>query len=144
MIQADVRHEAATIRGHMIVSLAGFAVDGLLLYTSTASGLSAPVARLISLFWAMQATFVLNGLYVFRRLHLGAWPRQWARHMASSGSGNLVNYLLFLGLIASRWPLVSDRYVALCIGAACAWTCNYTCARLWVFGRALRRAPSPP
>ena len=49
------RREALLIGGHVSVSLAGFALDALLLTTSLGSGLHAPVARLISLFWAKQA-----------------------------------------------------------------------------------------
>ena len=87
----STRREGAIVRGHVIVSLAGFAVDATLLHTSLGSGLSAPVSRLISLAWAMQATFVLNGLYVFKRLTVAGLPGQWARYMASNAVGNLLN-----------------------------------------------------
>jgi putative flippase GtrA len=135
MISSGVRREAAIIQGHIVVSLAGFAIDAALLTTSIGSGLSAPVARLISLFWAMQATFALNGLYVFRRLRLADWPGQWTRYMASNGLGNIANYAIFVALVAGGAPVVSERYVALSIGALVAWLMNYCSARLWVFRR---------
>ena len=139
--------EGATIRGHMLVSLAGFVLDAVLLHTSLASGLNAPTSRLISLFWAMQATFVLNGIYVFRRLTFTGLPRQWACYMASNGVGNVANYGVFVGLVASREPLVSQHYVALVIGGVLAWAINYCGARLWAFGPAIprpaRARPSP-
>jgi putative flippase GtrA len=129
------RREGLLIGGHMSVSLVGFGLDAILLTTSMGSGLHASIARLISLFWAMQATFVLNGLFVFRKLTLRGMPGQWARYMACNGAGNLVNYLIFVGLVASRWPLVSNHYAALCVAASIAWVINYSGARLWTFGR---------
>ena len=134
------RREGATIGGHMAVSLVGFGLDAVLLYTSMGSGLSAPVARLISLFWAMQATFVLNRWLVFRARDPLALPRQWLAYMGSNGLGNLVNYGCFVGLVATRAPLVSDRYVALCLAAFIAWCLNYCGARLVAF----RTPPAEP
>jgi|WetSurMetagenome_2_1015567.scaffolds.fasta_scaffold341396_2 putative flippase GtrA len=127
------RREGTLIRGHVAVSLIGLGVDAALLYTSMGSGLSAPVARLISLFWAMQVTFVLNRFLVFRHIALGTLPRQWACYMATNGIGNFASYLVFVGLVASRAPLVSERYVALCVGALLAWCANYGGARLVAF-----------
>ena len=124
----------------MSVSLIGFALDAILLTTSLGSGLHAPAARLISLFWAMQATFVLNGLFVFRDLTPRTLAVQWARYMACNGAGNLVNYLIFVGLVASRWPVVSNHYLALCAGAFVAWMINYCGARLWAFAKRPRSA----
>jgi putative flippase GtrA len=138
------RREGQLVRGHVAVSLAGFAVDAALLYTSLASGLSAPWARMISLFWAMQTTFVLNGLYVFRQLRPGDVPRQWVSYMACNGVGNLANYLIFVGLAASRAPVLSNHYVALGIGGFTAWALNYCGARLLAFrAPALERARAP-
>ena len=138
--------EGRLIGGHVSVSLVGFGLDALILTTSLGSGLHAAEARLISLFWAMQATFVLNGLFVFREMTLKGLPRQWARYMACNGLGNLANYLIFVGLVATRWPLISNHYSALCVGALAAWTINYSGARLWAFrrprlGGILRSAP---
>ena len=129
------RRESPLVRGHIAVSLAGFAIDAVLLWTSLGSGLSAPVARLISLAWAMQATFVLNGLFVFRSLRPADLPRQWLAYMGCNGVGNLANYGLFVALVASRLPIVSIHYVALCLSALSAWAINYCGARLIAFRR---------
>ena len=134
------RREGLLIRGHVAVSLMGFSLDAALLYTSLASGLQAPAARLISLFWAMQATFLLNGLLVFRRLRLAGLPRQWLGYMGSNGLGNLANYAVFVVLVASNVPVISQHYVALAIGGLIAWIINYSGARLIAF----RRTPRPP
>ena len=132
------RSEGLLIGGHVSVSLIGFVVDAVLLTTSLGSGLGAAPARLISLFWAMQATFVLNGLFVFRKLRLKGLPGQWARYMACNGVGNLVNYLIFLALVASRAPVISNHYAALCLAAFTAWAINYAGSRLWAFPRGPR------
>jgi putative flippase GtrA len=134
-LSSSRRREGLLIGGHVSVSLFGFIVDAIILTTSLGSGLHAAEARLISLFWAMQATFVLNGLFVFRKLTIKRLPRQWLRYMASNGVGNLVNYLGFVCLVATGWPLVSNHYVALCMAAFVAWTINYTSARFWTFNR---------
>ena len=136
------RRESLLVGGHISASLVGFLVDAVLLTTTTGSGVDPAGARLISLFWAMQATFVLNGLFVFRRLTLQSLPGQWARYMACNGVGNLVNYLVFVGLVATGLPVVSNHYAALCTGALIAWTINYSGARLWTFRR--QRTPSAP
>ena len=135
------RREGLLIGGHATVSMLGFALDAVLLTTSMASGLSAPVSRLISLFWAMQATFVLNGVFVFRQLTLKGLPAQWGRYMACNGAGNLINYLLFVWFVSLKAPLVSNHYVALCLAAFTAWTINYSGSRLWAFRRG-RSKPS--
>jgi putative flippase GtrA len=139
------RQEGQLVRGHIVVSLAGFAIDAVLLWTSLQSGLSAPLSRLISLAWAMQATFVLNGLYVFRNLRPASLPRQWLAYMCSNSLGNLVNYGLFVALVASRAPVVSLHYVALCLSALTAWAINYCGARLIAFrSPQLARLPAAP
>jgi len=123
------------LRGHIAVSLVGFSLDAILLHASLAAGLAAPAARLVSLFWAMQITFALNGLFVFRRLQLVELPRQWISYMGCNGAGNLANYLIFVALVWSRAPYLSQHYVALAIGGLTAWTINYCGARLLAFRR---------
>lgn len=127
--------ECLLIGGHISVSLIGFGVDALLLTTTMGSGVDAAGSRLISLFWAMQTTFLLNGLFVFRNLTLKGLPGQWGRYMACNGAGNVLNYLVFVGLVATGAPVVSHHYVALCLAAFTAWTVNYSGARLWAFRR---------
>ena len=129
------RREGVLIGGHISVSLLGFLVDAALLTTTMGSGVDAAGARLISLFWAMQATFVLNGLFVFRNMALKGLLGQWARYMACNGAGNVLNYLVFVALVATGAPVASNHYVALCIAAFTAWVINYSGTRLWAFSR---------
>jgi putative flippase GtrA len=136
------RREGLLIGGHISVSLIGFAIDAVLLTTTIGSGVDAAGARLISLFWAMQTTFVLNGIWVFGNLTLKSLPGQWARYMLCNGAGNVLNYLVFVALVATGAPVVSNHYAALCLAAFTAWTVNYSGARLWAFRRGPRCAPA--
>lgn len=120
------------------VSCLGFVTDVAALKLGLALGLSTAIARLISLILAMQVTFTVNGVFVFRCLSLPRMPRQWAGYMGSNGLGNLCNYLIFLGLVASGLPVVSGKLEALTVGSLSAWAINYLGARLIAFG-GLRR-----
>jgi putative flippase GtrA len=118
------------------VGMVGFCVDALVLHIGLDLGLTAWGARLISLFCAMQATFVINGLHVFRSLDRKRLPAQWAGYMLANGFGNFCSYWIFLTLVSTRWPTVSDHYVALAAGSLSAWLLNFAGTRVFVFRRA--------
>ncbi len=127
--------EARTALKFGVVGLVGLATDATLLRLGIAVGLTAAVARLISLFCAMQVTFVVNGVHVFRCLDRARWPRQWAGYMLANGTGNLCNYWLFVTMISLHGAVVSNRYVALVAGSFAAYLINYCGTRLLVFGK---------
>jgi len=118
------------------VSLIGFAIDATLLQLALRAGAEPAWARVFSLVSAMQVTFVINGLHVFRTLDWASWSSCWWRYMLSNGFGNLCNYWIFLSMVSTRWSVVSLPMVALSAGSLAAWTINYLCARFFVFGRA--------
>jgi len=118
------------------VALLGFAIDAALLHAGVSLGLQPAIARIISLFCAMQATFAVNGLYVFRCLTRTSVVRHWLGYMATSGIGNFCNYWIFVTLVSLHWTLVSNNFVALAAGSLSAWLINYAGARLLVFGPA--------
>jgi len=96
--------------------------------------------RAVSLTCAMQVTFLVNGLLVFRCLTLRCAGRQWLAYMATNGLGNLINYAVFAALVASRLPGVSRNGWALVIGSVIAYVFNFGCTRLMVFGAPKERA----
>lgn len=118
------------------VSLVGFGTDAAVLHAGAGLGLSPAIARLVSLTCAMQVTFVLNGLHVFRRLERGRRLRRWCAYMLAGGFGNLCNYWIFVTLVSLHHPVASRPMVALAAGSAAGWIINYLGARLLVFGRA--------
>jgi putative flippase GtrA len=136
---------------HAGVSGVGFAVDLALLHAAIGLGLEPAWARVISLGCAMQVTFVVNGLYVFRTLRHDrrGLAGQWASYLVTNAFGNLCNYWIFVTLVSLHHPVVSRPVWALCLASLSAWGLNYGAARLLVFGvgRALRpsrpRAPTP-
>jgi len=117
------------------VGLVGFCVDAVLLHLGLDAGLPAWAARVISLFFAMQATFTINRLHVFRDLDRTRLVRQWAAYMLANGFGNFCNYWIFLTLVSTRWPVVSNHYAALAVGSLSAWLINFGGTRLFVFRR---------
>jgi putative flippase GtrA len=101
-------------------------------------GLEPAWARVVSLACAVNATFVVNGLVVFRGLKSGReFARQWLTYVATNAFGNLCNYWIFVTLVSLHHPVASAPSVALCAAAASAWAINYAAARLLVFGAGL-------
>jgi putative flippase GtrA len=125
------------------VSLLGFAVDAGLLQLGTTLGLQAAWARLISLICAMQVTFAINSMHVFRERDRDL-PQQWTRYMLSNGFGNFCNYWIFVTLVSLHWAIASNHLVALCCAAFVAWMMNFASARFWVFRRRRIVAPLTP
>jgi putative flippase GtrA len=117
------------------VGCIGFLTDITVLRLGLICGLSPLVARVISLACAMQVTFLINGLLVFRCLTRRSALRHWLTYMSTNGIGNLFNYLIFAGLILTRWPFISRHGPALWCGSLCAYGINYAGARLLCFGR---------
>jgi putative flippase GtrA len=118
------------------VSLIGFVTDALLLHAGVGLGVAPALARIFSLFCAMQVTFIINGLHVFSCLNRASFLRQWSGYMTSNGFGNFCNYWIFVTLVSTHWPVVSVHLVALAVGSAAAWMINFTAARLFVFRNA--------
>ena len=131
----ETLREAGLCAKFCAVSLIGFATDACLLRLGLMSGLHPDWARAISLFCAMQATFSINGLLVFRCLERSRLLGQWAGYMTTNGLGNLCNYWIFLTLVSTHWTFVSAPMVAMTLGSVTAAAVNYVGTRLLVFGR---------
>lgn len=114
-------------------SMCGLVSDLLLLKLLIGLGLSPAWARVVSLFFAMQVTFCINGFLVFRSIEFARIHRQWAAYMATNAFGNLCNYLVFTTLLSLHRAPFSNHTVAVLTGGFVAWAVNYTAARLVVF-----------
>jgi putative flippase GtrA len=139
------------------VSLLGFAIDATILHGLIWAGVAPAWARVGSLFCAMQVTFLVNGLFVFRSLDLARPWRQWVGYMTSNGVGNFFNYWIFVTLVSTHWPVVSTPMFGIAVGSIAAWMINYLSTRLLVFRKTApldispcetagpdRNDPSPP
>ncbi len=138
--RAAALHETRTAAKVAGVALVGFAIDAGVLRTCLAFHLSPAVARAISLFLAMQGTFAINGLVVFRCLTRERLIHHWLGYMTTNGFGNFCNYWIFVTLVSLHEPVMSNYYLDLGIGSFCAWGINYFAMRFFVFGRAKTRA----
>lgn len=125
-------------------SLTGFVIDALLLRAGIGLGLEPAWARLISLVCAMQATFVLNGLHVFKALDAKRLPHQWLAYMTCNGFGNFCNYWIFVTLVSLHWRTVSAPLFALAVASFTAWVINYLSTRFFVFRGRAKPPVSPP
>jgi putative flippase GtrA len=142
----QLRGEAATALKFAAVGGLGFLTDiSVLRLCLRVLELTPFQGRAVSLTCAMQVTFLINGLFVFRCLGWRNCGRRWLAYMGGNGLGNLINYLIFAGLVASGWPEVSRNGWALVISSLVAYACNFACARFMVFGppigRAARKGP---
>ena len=126
---------ARLFAGFVMVGALGFATDAGLLSAGLALGLPAAAARALSVSVALQVTFVLNGLVVFKSLTPSLLPGQWIAYMASNGFGAGCNYVIFVALTASRAPVVSERVPAFIAAAAMALLVNYAGTRFLAFRR---------
>jgi putative flippase GtrA len=120
-------------------ALLGFAVSAAILHLGLEEGLRPWAARLVALLCAMNVTFLVNGLFVFRALTRKRFLAQWAAYAANSAVGNSCNYWVFVTLESTHRPVIGNPYFALLAGSVVAWAINFTGARLVVFGSAARR-----
>jgi len=137
--QSPKAKERRLVMKYAGVSLIGFCVDAAILHTLVELGMAAAWARLISLTCAMHVTFVINGLHVFRELDRKRLPRQWAGYMLTNAFGNFCNYWIFVTLVSTHWPVVSNHLFALGVGSLTAWATNYASTRFFVFRKTKAR-----
>jgi putative flippase GtrA len=137
-----LRREIVTALKFAAVGGLGFLTDITVLHLCLRVGRLTPFeARAVSLACAMQATFLVNGLVVFRGLNWRNGGRQWLAYMGANGLGNLINYAVFAGLVASRLPEVSRNGWALVISSLIAYAFNFLSARFMVFGPPVAKGP---
>ena len=121
-----------------LVGLVGFVVDAAVLRLGLGLHQEAAYARAVSIFCAMQATFVINGVFVFKCLTKRNCLGHWGKYMLTNGFGNLCSYLIFIGLISLHHRLLSQPWFAFPASTLCAYLINFTGARLIVFGSAVK------
>ena len=116
-----------------MVAALGFVIDTLLYKGMVSLGFEPAWARVASLFAAMQATFMVNGVWVFRCLdRTSLWP-SWVGYMTTNGFGNFCNYWVFVSLVSMHRPILSEPIFDIAAGGLTAWVINYACLRWLVF-----------
>jgi putative flippase GtrA len=143
MNRKEYQREAGFAAKFALAGLAGFAVDAGVLHLGLSSGLPPATARAISIVSAMQITFLINGLLIFKCLTRGTVLRHWASYMATSGFGNFCSYMIFITLTSLHGSVLSKAWVAFPVSTFAAYLINFAGARLLVFRAAIRARLSP-
>jgi putative flippase GtrA len=113
-----------------------FLFDVLMLELLAGMGISAFIARLISLALALQLAYVAHGLFTFRN-HSGFNRRTWLGFMAANLLGACINYGIFAAVITlmGQEQGTASRISGIVAGTAVALFFNYAMNRRYVFRR---------
>jgi len=120
-----------------VVGAGGFIVDtGVLFLMHRGVGLDPYSARAISIFIAMNFTWLGNRSLTFRD-KAATRPREmaaeWARFVSANALGAIANYSAYAALVRfAPWP-VSNPYLALIVGVAVGLALNFTLSHQVVF-----------
>lgn len=112
----------------------GFAIDYSLLELLVYGGMSAPLARLLSIAITMQIMYFLHGRITYRN-HAQRGLKPWLAFIATNLLGMCVNYGIFLGVLEIS-PLASaplNRLVAIVSGTGVSLFFNYFMNRRFAF-----------
>lgn len=117
-----------------IVGGIAFLVDALILEFLVLGQVPAATARVISIAFALQVSYLLHRRFTFSALHAHS-TRRWGKFMATNLVGALVNYSVFLGLLTVALSKDADisRALALLGSTAVALMFNYWANRRLVF-----------
>lgn len=138
MNRSDYERESGFAVKFAIAGLVGFAIDAAVLHLGLISGLSPAAARAISILSAMQVTFLINGLGIFKCVTRGNCVKHWAAYMLTSGFGNLCSYLIFISLTSLHGSPLAMAWIAFPASSFAAYLINFVGARFVVFGKAVR------
>ncbi len=137
MNKDEYAREAGFAVKFAMAGLAGFAVDGGLLMI-LGHHLHPATARAISIISAMQVTFLINGIVIFKCLTMRNLARHWAAYMVTSGFGNFCSYMIFITLTSFHGSLASKAIIAFPLSTFAAYLINFVGARFIVFGASVR------
>ena len=138
MNKKDYQQEAGFAVKFALASLVGFVVDAGVLHLGLTLGLSPALARAISIVSAMQVTFLINGLAIFKCLTRRNAARHWAAYMLTSGFGNFCSYMIFITLTSLHGSVLSKAWIAFPASTFAAYLINFAGARFVVFGASVR------
>jgi len=120
-----------------IVGACGFVVDTFVLYLlHRRLGLDPYSARAISIFTAMNFTWMGNRLITFRA-HAATTPSEmageWARFLLTNALGAAINYAVYAAIVRFAPPPVNNPFVGLAAGVAVGLAFNFTLSKRVVF-----------
>ena len=136
--RGEYKREAGFAVKFALAGLVGFAVDGSLLHLGLRFGLTPATARALSIVAAMQITFLINGLAIFKCLTRNNVAKHWAAYMLTSGFGNFCSYMIFITLGSLHGSVLSKAWIAFPASTFAAYLINFAGARLLVFKAAIQ------
>lgn len=119
-----------------IVGGIAFMADYALLELFVRLGTGTATARMVSLALALHVSYFLHGVFTYRG-HRGYTRATWLQFMGSNILGALINYGLFL-LVVALAPFADDRFTRLAgmvIGTAISMGFNYWANKRFAFAR---------
>lgn len=117
-----------------VVGAIGFAVEAAVLHALVSkAGWSPFAARLVSFPLAVSATFLLNGAWTFRAALRTRALRAFGGYTAIQAIGAMLNFLVYMGLLAVFDRLHGMPVLALALGSAVALVFNFGASRRLVF-----------
>ncbi len=120
-----------------IVGGIAFVVDATWLELFVHLGLAIAIARIVSLTIALHVSYFLHGIFTYRG-HRGYTRATWTQFLLSNIVGALVNYGIFLGVVALT-PFADDRLnrlTGMVVGTILSMGFNYWANKRFAFARA--------
>lgn len=117
-----------------IVGGIAFVTDYAFLELFAHLGIAVPIARICSLAIALHVSYFLHGIFTYRG-HRGYTRATWIQFLSSNIFGALINYGLFLAIVALV-PFDDDRLTRLTgmiIGTAISMGFNYWANKRFAF-----------
>ena len=117
-----------------LVGIAGFVVDSIVLLLAVASGAGPYAGRIVSWLVAVTFTWLCNRGFTFSD-HSPLSFHQWWRYVLVNSLGGMVNYLVYVVLVANIGVFKEYLPLAVMVGSLSGMIVNFTASRYWVFRR---------
>ena len=93
------------------------------------------LAKIISFLTAASSNWALNRRFSFPAAHRARRDKQWMNFILVSGSGALLNLLIYWYLISSFAQMATAPFIAVAAAAVATAAWNFTFAKLFIFRR---------
>lgn len=119
--------------GFLTVGGLGFLVDAGVFQLLYLAGQGPIAARIVSASVSITLTWYLNRQHVFQTSNINSSVPEYTRYIAVQTIGLIVNFGVYLFLLANVAQFREQPILALCGGAAAALTLNFLGARYFAF-----------
>lgn len=111
----------------------GFVIDGVICnFIYINFNISPHFARLISMFFSMNFSWIVNRTYTFR-INFSKTFKEWISYLSMLSAGALINYLFFICCLFILGKSTINIWISLAIGSLSGLLFNYNSAK-FLFG----------